>query len=605
MGFDFARSKGSPVAFSVAERELKNRKDSASTMASFRAAKTTGLPVSDWEHHRAPKLKGVPLKLERQETSRSVAIMKDLSGFIHGAEWNLRAFSAKGVERWKLPSPGPAWAVNLAARDQLAVAAYGDGTIRWHRADTGQELLAFYPHADKERWVLWTPEGYYDCSAKGEELIGWHVNRGQDQAADFFPASQFRKQFYRPDVIARVLTAMSVEKALKEANAEGGGQNTPAPASPEVIIAKLQPPVLELAMSGGATSLEVEGTTATVRYRVRSAGEPATRVRLLVDGRPIPGTAPLPEDNGTVEARIPVPQRECILTLLAENQYAVSSPVTLRLMSKAGAAEEAAPSATTVDALKPKLYLVAAGISDYQHNDQLQDLQFAAKDARDFAAAFKAQEGGLYSKVEATVLTDQEATAGNILDALEALRRQTTARDVAVIFLSGHGENDEQRQYFFCPHDYDKTRRMRTGVSHDAIQKTVRGLAGKVLFFVDSCHAGNALGKMFAAKSTSSGLDVTQLVNDLAGAENGAVVFTSSTGRQLSMELTDEKNGAFTKAIVEGLNGGADLLRKGSITVSTLEAFIANRVKELTNGEQSPTVAKPETVPDFPVAIRR
>lgn len=36
-------------------------------------------------------------------------------------------------------------------------------------------------------------------------------------------------------------------------------------------------------------------------------------------------------------------------------------------------------------------------------------------------------------------------------------------------------------------------------------------------------------------------------------AENGAVVFTSSTGRQYSLENEDWGNGAFTKALVEGL----------------------------------------------------
>ena len=61
-----------------------------------------------------------------------------------------------------------------------AVAAYADGTIRWHRLSDGKELLAFFPHKDKKRWVLWTPSGYYDASPGGEELIGWHVSNGKD-----------------------------------------------------------------------------------------------------------------------------------------------------------------------------------------------------------------------------------------------------------------------------------------------------------------------------------------------------------------------------------------------------------------------------------------
>jgi hypothetical protein len=34
-----------------------------------------------------------------------------------------------------------------------------------------------------------------------------------------------------------------------------------------------------------------------------------------------------------------------------------------------------------------------------------------------------------------------------------------------------------------------------------------------------------------------------------------------------------------------------------------LDLYVSNRVKELTHGEQTPTTAKPQTVPDFPVAL--
>jgi hypothetical protein len=63
----------------------------------------------------------------------------------------------------------------------------------------GKELLAFFPHADRKGWVLWTSTGYYGASPGAEELIGWHVNRGRDAAAGFFPAARFRTTFFRPE----------------------------------------------------------------------------------------------------------------------------------------------------------------------------------------------------------------------------------------------------------------------------------------------------------------------------------------------------------------------------------------------------------------------
>ena len=59
-----------------------------------------------------------------------------------------------------------------------------------------------------------------------------------------------------------------------------------------------------------------------------------------------------------------------------------------------------------------------------------------------------------------------------------------------------------------------------------------------------------------------------------------------------------------TKALIEGLGKGeADLLRNGTITVSELDAFIAERVKTLTDGRQHPVMSRPNTIPDFAFAV--
>lgn len=115
--------------------------------------------------------------------------------------------------------------------------------------------------------------------------------------------------------------------------------------------------------------------------------------------------------------------------------------------------------------------------------------------------------------------------------------------------------------------------------------------------FVDTCHTGNVMGKRAVT-------DITGVINELTSAENGVVVFASSTGRQYSLEDPAWGNGAFTKAVVEGIQGKADLLGKGKITVNMLDAFIAERVKELTKGKQTPVTTNPLTVPDFSVAVR-
>ena len=83
------------------------------------------------------------------------------------------------------------------------------------------------------------------------------------------------------------------------------------------------------------------------------------------------------------------------------------------------------------------------------------------------------------------------------------------------------------------------------------------------------------------------------------------MVFASSTGKQYSFENPNWGNGAFTKAVVEGISGKADYTGKGKITIYMLDLYISERVKELTKGKQTPATAKPQTIPDFPLVLKR
>lgn len=196
-----------PVLFDLQAFQLS---DAAETPANLAPSKTTGLPVTDWENNAAPKLNGKRLALKNNEPSRALAIAPDASRFVLGAEWSLRAYGAHGGELWQKPVPGAAWGVTISRNGKLVAAAYGDGSIRWHRLSDGEELLALFVHARDRRFIAWTPEGYYAASPGADDLIGWHVNRGYEAAPDFYPASAFGGTFNRPDI---------VKAALDDANA--------------------------------------------------------------------------------------------------------------------------------------------------------------------------------------------------------------------------------------------------------------------------------------------------------------------------------------------------------------------------------------------------
>ncbi|NBB71007.1 MAG: hypothetical protein GVY33_11925, partial [Alphaproteobacteria bacterium] len=147
------------------------------------------------------------------EISRSLAVHPAGDRFVLGTEWSLRAFDATGAPLWRRPAPGVAWAVNVTGDGRLVVAAYADGTIRWHRMDDGAELLAFFPLADRKNWVCWTPEGYYAATPGAHGVLRWHVNRGWDAAADAIPVENV-EGMRRPDVLPLVLQELDIVRAL-------------------------------------------------------------------------------------------------------------------------------------------------------------------------------------------------------------------------------------------------------------------------------------------------------------------------------------------------------------------------------------------------------
>jgi len=145
-----------------------------------------------------------------------------------------------------------------------------------------------------------------------------------------------------------------------------------------------------------------------------------------------------------------------------------------------------------------------------------------------------------------------------------------------MIFIAGHGMNDNVGVFYFLPNDINLESLRRTGLMFTELKYTASSIAGKVVMFVDACHSGDVMGGRRAVP------DINVLVNELTDVESGAVVFTSSTGKQFSLEHPDWGNGAFTEALVEGLQGKADLFGNGTITIKSLDAYVAQRVKELT-----------------------
>jgi uncharacterized caspase-like protein len=237
---------------------------------------------------------------------------------------------------------------------------------------------------------------------------------------------------------------------------------------------------------------------------------------------------------------------------------------------------------------RPNLTVLSIGVSQYRAPGN--DLKHAAKDARDLAATLKAHEGKLFTRVQTRTLTDAQATRHNIEEALDWLAKQVKANDYVIVFVSGHGNIDSLGHYYFVPHDYEPGRE-RTAVRWTLFHDTLSRLPGKRFLILDTCRAGGAGGLGVPVSPAESLKGLT---------EQGLITYAACMAGEFSFEPTKQgpiQNGFFTHALLEALSGKADANGDGIVTLAEVDAYVANRVKALSRGQQNPTMQRPWTLP--------
>ncbi len=204
------------------------------------------------------------------------------------------------------------------------------------------------------------------------------------------------------------------------------------------------------------------------------------------------------------------------------------------------------------------------------------NLQSAAKDATDIAETFRAQKGKLFNNVEVTTLLNQQATAAGITHAINQLRTKTNPYSYVVVYLAGHGNSGNDGEFFFNAYDFNPFQQAQTSVSWRQLQQALTGMPGKVIVILDSCRSG-AVGN-----------------SDL-------IVMSSALAHQNAGETSS--NGYFTQALIEGLQGKADLNHNGVVTLAEINLYVSERVEQISFGKQQvATVIPPNTPNTLPLA---
>lgn len=557
--------------FDVATRTLEA--DSAPLPAARTAA--PGLDVSGWQGGLEPKLNGQPLQLDRHEAARSLAIAPDGRRFVIGSEWNLRLFDGPGRARWRQPVPGTVWAVNISGDGRFVVAAFGDGTIRWHRLGDGAEILALYPHADGKRWVAWTPEGYFDAAPGAEDLIGYHLNRGGDREGEFVEARQLWETFYQPGLIARRLDADG-ERLLREQVQRRGDVRRLLGAG---SVPELKLESAALAQSDGRYELAV---------RVLHSGQGEGRLVLRVDdGAELAGRWNAPALTPGSVVRMPVE--------LAEGRRKLS----VELVDARGVASRAVTAEVNVKrgdgAGAGTLHVLAVGVGNYRQ--LAPKLKFAADDARALSLRLARNGGPRFDgRVVARTLTDAEATVATIGKTLAEMAAKARPDDTFVLFMAGHGTIVDE-QYYFMPWEVDgadDAAVRKQGLSQQQLRGWLSQLPVKSLLLLDTCRSGGAL------QLAAGAADEEGAVTTLSRLSQRSVIVASSSDN-VALEGYNG-HGVFSWVLLDALDR-ADYDENGSVDVSDIAIHARRMVPAITEKvfkyKQKPT----QNTPGEPFAV--
>ena len=351
-------------------------------------------------------------------------------------------------------------------------------------------------------------------------------------------------------------------------------QQPPTPAPQPAVGGRPVPPEVRILFPEDQSPFHTD--VIKLRYQLLAQGlEASTRITVMVDGQKQPADRAVRAAN-TVE--VDLPNRDCTVTIYAQNENGNSEPASIRLIREKQVAE------------LPRLFAVAIGVGDY-NDPELPKLKYTTKDARDFSKVLSTKKDYPYQDVQVKTICDEEATREDFYEAMEWLKQESSPTDVCIFFYAGHGYRDEKDRFYFMNYG-SSTSKLYNCFSSNDFRQAVEDINGKLIVFVDACYSGALMGGNRSAASN-------HFVEQLRRTKNGMVMYASSASDTKSKENEDWKNGAFTKALVDAFNGAART--DGDIGLSTqqLDQYLYKAVRQMTDFKQTPIFMNPNGMEPF------
>lgn len=463
-------------------------------------------------------------------------------------------------------------------------------------SDATVEKVADLHFSPGRGYAVVLPDGRFAGTPGCEYFLEYNTPQGS------FDMSLFAVRFNRPGEVLEALGGNPADiKALKMATQRWLGKNFGEVSSqlPAMPVATLLTPI----------ESEYEQATQLLDFELQASPKVAiTGLHVFVDGVRVAQSY----DN-TLCVRPGCKQRVQVSVPLSDGQNNVQI-YPEDSMGTPGKSITFCSLYNTTES--PRLYLVSLGVSDYA-NDEL-DLQYAAKDARDIAAAVKECS---YLEPRILNLTDDEVADAGVLEKVRAFLADSRPDDTIIFYIAGHGMLDERLEYYYAPHRFDVDNIKQTGISMNAITACLQSTASQNrLLLLDTCHSGS-VGEAEMDQLAASGVQLPHGVRAIAnrgmkvkktaGAENvdtsskkryieeffsrnssarGIAVLSAASGSQFAQESSEWKNGLFTATLIDAIRNAnkGDIDLNGRLSIAELVRWLEREISSRSAGLQVP-----------------
>ncbi|HEY6950835.1 MAG TPA: caspase family protein, partial [Bacteroidota bacterium] len=453
-----------------------------------------------------------------------------------------------------------------------------DGTTRFWDVATGREIARFVAFTNGE-WIVITPEGYFNASANGARYLNVRVG------ANVYSIDNFYEKFYNPSFVASVLKGRREETAV------------------DMRKGIALPPQVRITSPTPGSEFTSDALTLTVSGKDMGGG--IDEIRLYQNGKVVSEDQRGMKSVGTAGVNLTksyqvslLPGMNTFRAVAFNRERTESNPDEITVELKAAQAAS-------------DLYLFVVGINEYENTKY--NLNYGKSDAMAFGNAVAAKSKTIFRKVVQYQLYDDQATRLGIEATFRTIAASAKPQDAFVFYYAGHGvmsegSEAEPSDFYLIPSDVirlygDDALLASKGISAALLKTFCTTIkAQKQLVVLDACQSGGAVAS-FATRGASEERAIMQL------ARSAGMVLLASTGtEQFATEFSSLAHGVFTYALLQGLNGEADggNPKDGKITVKELEAYLNDRVPELTKKYRG-TAQYPNSFArgqDFPLGVR-